>query len=152
MAIRRIVGSINADLKGRVFKISEQRLQHCDDDQFFNVRRIARDSKGAAPWYEHYSEGQDASWDFQYYYDSAGKLRFVFAIARSTNGTREQLRIFFDEAGKRIWKNDKLLKGTGCPGCFSGYPDSDKGLAFDPAKDFANAKGCEEIKQGSPSE
>jgi hypothetical protein len=67
-------------------------------------------------------------------------------MARSANGTREELHIYFDENGKRLWKTDKLLKGQGCPGCFSAYYDSDKALAFDPAKDFANDEGCKEIK------
>jgi hypothetical protein len=140
------VSPIDDGLKKHAFKTSQRSFKHCENDQFFTVRRIARDSKGAVRWYERYSEGQDASWDFQHYYDSAGRLRFVFAMARAANGTREQLRIYFDETGKRLWKNDKVLKGSGCPGCFSGYSDSDKGLAFDPAKEFANNEGCEQIK------
>ena len=145
-AIRQIVSSINAGLKRGMFKTSERRGEFCNSDQYFVLRRIARDSKGAVTWYEHYSEGQDASWDFHYYYDRAGRLRFVFALARSANGTREQLRIYFDEKGKRLWKTDKLLKGFGCPGCFHAYYDSDEGLAFDPAKEFASDEGCKEIK------
>lgn len=144
--IRELVTSTDAELKKRAYKISERRLQYCRDGELFTVRRIARDAKGAVPWYEHYSEGQDESWDFHYYYDGAGRLRFVLADARSANGTREQLRVYFDEAGKRLWKTEKLLKGTGCPGCFSGYYDSDEKLAFDPAKDFANEAGCKEAK------
>jgi hypothetical protein len=38
------------------------------------------------------------------------------------------------------------LKGTGCPGCFYAYYDSDERLAFDPAKDFANEAGRKEAK------
>ena len=147
MAIRGIVGPINAGLKGHAYKTSERQFKYCEN-AFLLVRRIARDSAGAVAWYENYFEGEDGSWDFQYYYDRAGRLRFVFAMARSTNGTREQLRIYFDDAGKRIWKNDKFLKGPGCPACFSAYYDSDKALKFEPAKDFANEEGCEEIKKG----
>jgi hypothetical protein len=146
IAIREIVSATNADLKKGTFKISGRVLKNCDSGQIITVRKIAHDSKGAVPWYENYGEGQDASWDFQYYYDHAGRLRFVFAIARSANGTREQLRVYFDETGKRLWKTDKLMKGSGCPGCFSAYADSDKALAFDPAKDYADVAGCEEIK------
>jgi len=148
IAIRGIVGPINAGLKSGAYKTSEREFNNCEG-QFFVIRRIARDSKGAVAWYEDYLEGEGATWDFQYYYDSAGRMRFVFAMARSTNGTREQLRIYFDEKGKRLWKNDKFLKGPGCPGCFSAYYDSDKALAFDPGKDFANDEGCEEIKAKS---
>ena len=144
-AIRRIVSSVKAGLKKGTFKTSERAFDYCDD-QHFTSRRIARDAKGNVAWYEDYSEGEDASWDFFYYYDHAGRLRFVFAVARAANGTREQLRIYLDETGKRVWKTDKLLKGMGCPGCFSAYSDSDAALAFDPAKAFAKDDGCKEIK------
>ncbi len=145
LAIRAIVAPINAALKSRTYKISERGFKNCEN-AFLVVKRFARNSNGAAAWYENYSEGEDASWDFQYYYDQSGHLRFVFAIARSPNGTREQLRIYFDENGKRLWKTDKLLKGEGCPGCFSAYTDSDKALVFNPTDDFANKEGCEEVK------
>lgn len=147
-AIRRIVKTTQSGLKRNIFKTSERKFESCQD-QFFTLRRIARDSKGVAAWYEDYSEGQDASWDFHYYYDRNGRLRFVFASARSANGTREQLRIYFDETGKRLWQTDKLLNGPGCPGCFSAYTDSDEALAFDPAKAFANDEGCKEMEPKS---
>lgn len=145
IAIRRIVSSVDAGLKKGSYKTSERKFESCQD-QFFTLRRIARDSKDAVAWYEQYFEYEDGSYDFHYYYDPAGRLRFVFAQAYAANGTREQLRIYFDEAGKRLWKTDKLLKGWGCPGCFSGYSDSDEALAFDPNKAFANDEGCKEIK------
>jgi len=143
-AIRRIVAATDAALKSHTFKTSERRFEYCDNAQL-TVTRTAHDSKGAVPWYENYSEGQDASWDFFYYYDSAARLRFVSATARSTNGTRELLHIYFDESGKRLWKTDKLLAGTGCPGCFSAYANSDEKLVFDPAKDLRSGDGCKEI-------
>jgi hypothetical protein len=142
--IRKIVATTDAGLKSHAFKTSERRFEYCDNAQL-TVTRTAHDSKGAVPWYENYSEGQDASWDFFYYYDSAARLRFVTATARSTNGTRERLRVYFDESGKRLWKTDKLLAGTGCPGCFSAYANSDEKFVFDPAKDLRSGDGCKEI-------
>jgi hypothetical protein len=142
--IRKIVAATDAALKIRSFKTSERRFEYCNNAQL-TVTRTAHDSKGAVPWYENYSEGQDASWDFHYYYDSAGHLRYVSATARSTNGTRELLRIYLDESGKRLWKTDKLLAGTGCPGCFSAYANTDEKLVFDPAKDIPTGEGCKEI-------
>ena len=144
-AIRNIVRSVNAGLRKRRYKTARREFESCPN-QYFTLRRIARDAKGVVAWYEEYFEYEDGSYDFHAYYDHAERLRFVLAVARAANGTREQLRIYFDETGKRLWKIDKLLKGWGCPGCFSSYSDSDEGLAFDPAKEFANDKGCEEIK------
>jgi len=144
IAINKIVAATDAALKSHALKTSERRFEYCNNAQL-TVTRTAHDSKGALPWYENYSEGQDASWDFHYYYDSAARLRYVSATARSANGTRELLRIYLDESGKRLWKTDKLLAGTGCPGCFSAYANSDEKLVFDPAKDIATGDGCKEI-------
>jgi hypothetical protein len=142
--IRKIVAATDAALKNKAFKTSERRFEYCGNAQL-TVTRTAHDSNGAVPWYENYSEGQDASWDFHYYYDGASHLRYVSATARSTNGTRELLHIYLDESGKRLWKTDKLLAGTGCPGCFSAYANTDEKLVFDPAKDIATGEGCNEI-------
>jgi hypothetical protein len=144
-AIRNIVRSVNAGLRKGTYKTARREFESCPN-QYFTLRRIARDAKGVVAWYEEYFEYEDGSYDFHAYYDHAGRLRFVLVFARAANGTREQLRIYFDETGKRLWKIDKLLKGWGCPGCFSSYTDSDEGLAFDPAKEFKNDTGCKEIK------
>jgi hypothetical protein len=146
LAIREVVSATNAGLKSGELKTSQRKLEYCDDGGLYTLRRIAHDAKGGVPWYANYGEGQDASWDFQYYYDRAGRLRFVYALARSTNGTREQMRVYFDEAGKRVWKADDMLKGPGCPGCFSGYSDTDKKFVYEPAKEFATLGNCQEIK------
>jgi len=143
-AVDRVVSSVNAGLKKGSFITSERRFESCGD-RYFTLRRIARDSKGVVRWYEDYSEGEDASFDFRHYYDRAGRLRFVLAVARAANGTREQHRIYFDETGRRIWEANKRLKGLGCPGCFPDpYPE--EGLAFDPSKSFVKDDGCKEIK------
>jgi hypothetical protein len=145
-AIRNVVRSVNAGLKRGSYKTARREFETCPN-QYFTLRRIARDTKGVVAWYEDYFQYEDGSYDFHYYYDHAGRLRFILASARAANGTREELRIYFDETGKRLWKIDKLLKGWGCPGCFSAYSDSDEGLAFDPNKAFADDRGCKEIKR-----
>jgi hypothetical protein len=146
IAIREIVSATNAKLKSGELKTATRELEYCSDGGLFTRRRIAHVAKGGVPWYANYGEGQDESSDFQYYYDGSGRLRFVYAIARSTNGTRERLRVYFDESGKRVWKIDDFLRGPGCPVCFSGYGDSDEKFKFDPAKEFVTLGNCEEIK------
>jgi hypothetical protein len=140
--IRQIVRAINRGLSKNSFKISRKEF---DCGEGGDVRRVARDSRGAVTWYEDYSEGQDSSSDFNYYYDSTGHLRFVIAFARAANGTREKLRLYFNESGKRIWQN-RILQGPGCPGCFSAYYDSDEAIAFNPKQAFSGDQGCKEIK------
>ena len=73
ISIKTIVAATDAALKSHAFKTSERRFEYCGNAQL-TVTRTAHDSKGGVPWYENYSEGQDASWDFHYYYDGAGRL------------------------------------------------------------------------------
>jgi uncharacterized repeat protein (TIGR03803 family) len=143
-SIRKIVGLVNAGLKKGLYKTSKREFESCGD-QYYTLRRLARDSKGNVVWYEQYFNYEDGSYDFHHYYDQKGHLRFVLGTARAANGTRHQLRIYFDERGKRIWETDALLKGPGCPGCFPRpYPDDQ--IAFDASKAYENAEGCVEQK------
>jgi hypothetical protein len=141
IAIRKIVNSANTKIRSGTFK-TEHRI--CEEG-WFSRFRIARDSKGNVRWYQHYQEGEDSSWDDNFYYDDAGHLRFVIMTSYAINGTREQHRAYFDESGGLIYHGRRLLKGTG----YFGPPVEDlKELAhMDPNKDFAEeAQGCKEVK------
>jgi hypothetical protein len=142
--IRKIVSSVDAGLKRGVYKTSKREFESCGD-QYYTLRRIAHDSRGTIVWYEQYFNYEDGSYDFDYYYDSKGQLRFVFATARHANGTRAQHRIYFDGSGKRIWETSRKLQGLGCPGCFENPYPKDQ-IAFDPTKAFENTEGCVEQK------
>lgn len=110
------------------------------------MRRIARDAKGVVRWYEDYGYGEsgDASGDDRYYYDHSGHLRFVLIIIDAVNGTRQQLRAYFDESGKLLKQTYRSVKG---PGYF--YPTNvEERVKLDPAREFASdaEEGCKEIK------
>jgi predicted SPOUT superfamily RNA methylase MTH1 len=141
IAIRRIVNSTNAEIKRGAFK-TEHRI--CEEGWFSRLR-IARDSKATVRWYQHYQEGEDSSWDNNYYYDDAGRLRFVLMTSYAANGTREQHRAYFDESGRLIYHGRRLLKGAGY---FGPQVEELKELVhMDPKTDFAEeAKGCKEVK------
>lgn len=140
--IQKIVGSVNAGLKVHTFKSAERKYE-CDEVPYFTLMRIARDSKGSVTWYEGYTEGEDSSWDDNYYYDNANRLRFVLMTCNAANGTREQHRLYFDENGKLIWRSRKLLKGPG----YFGPQNVDELVKMDPAKEFAESlgQGCKVI-------
>ncbi|MBX7153031.1 hypothetical protein K1X84_15495 [bacterium] len=55
----------------------------------------------------------DSALNFEYYYDSKGTLRFVFIEGGAVNGSRLEHRIYFSEAGKRIWESHEYLQGPG---------------------------------------
>lgn len=138
--IRRIVSATNSALKQKRYKVTERQFEYCQD-QYFTVHRLAKNSQGMVTFYGDYSEGEDSSWDYQYFYDSARRLRFVLVTVYAANGSREQHRAYFDEGGSVIWRSRKTLKG---PGYFA--PQNIEGLPKDdPEKEFA-AEGCKEIK------
>lgn len=143
-SIRRIVNSIDAGLRRHAFKSEQRKFESCGD-QYFTLRRIARDSKGSVVWYEDYGEGEDSAWDYHYYYDNDHRLRFALIVVNAANGSREQHRGYYDESGKLIWQNRKTLKG---PGYFR-PPDIDELAKRDPAREYANDQGCKEIKPRS---
>jgi predicted SPOUT superfamily RNA methylase MTH1 len=141
VAIRKLVNSANTEVRKGAFKM-EHRI--CEEGWFSRLR-IARDSKGIVRWYQHYQEGEDSSWDNNYYYDDAGRLRFVLMTSYAANGTREQHRAYFDESNRLIYHARRLLKG---PGYFGPPVEDLKELVqMDPRKDFAEAtQGCKEVK------
>ncbi len=144
VAIRKLVNSANTEVRRGAFK-TEHRI--CEEGWFSRLR-IARDSKGIVRWYQHYQEGEDSSWDDNYYYDDAGRLRFVLMTSYAANGTREQHRAYFDESSRLIYHYRRLLKG---PGYFGPPAEDLKQLVqMDPKKDFAEAtQGCKEVKSSA---
>ena len=144
VAIRKLVNSTSVKVKSGALK-TEHRI--CEDGWFSRLR-IARDSDGRVKWYQHYQEGEDSSWDDNYYYDDAGKLRFVVMTSYAANGTREQHRAYYDESGQLLYHGRRLLKG---PGYFGPPVEDLKGLVqMDPNKDFAEStQGCKEVKSSA---
>ena len=144
VAIRKMVDLTSIEVRNGAFK-TEHRI--CEEGWFSRLR-IARDSKGAVRWYQHYQEGEDSSWDNNYYYDDAGRLRFVLMTSYAINGTREQHRAYFDENGALIYHSRRVLKG---PGYFGPPVEDLKELVqMDPQKDFAEAtQGCKEVKSSA---
>lgn len=144
--IQKIVRSVNAGLKKNAYKISRREFEVCPYS-YFTVRRIGRDRNGAVAWYEHFFSYEDGSYDYHYYFDPQGRLRFVLAYANAANGTHEEKRSYFDQTGKQIWEFTKRKEGMGCPGCFEANSLSDAGRTFNPERAFVNDEGCKEMKR-----
>ena len=144
IAIRKMVNSATIEIRKGTLK-TEHRV--CEEGWFSRLR-IARGANGTVRWYQHYQEGEDSSWDDNYYYDDAGRLRFVLMTSYAINGTREQHRAYFDENGALIYHGRRLLKGTGYFG--PSVEDLQKLVQMDPKKDFAEeTQGCKEVKSSA---
>ncbi|MEA2205129.1 MAG: hypothetical protein QOE77_1905 [Blastocatellia bacterium] len=141
--IRKIVASINAGLKRHAFKVSQRKFEYCEPYED-TLRRIAIDDKGIARSYVKEGGSDDSALKWEHYYDSAGRLRFVFITGGAVNGSELEHRIYFDEAGKRIREEQKYVKGPGYT-----FPEKwpDEQLQSTEArKAFAAKSPCSEIR------
>jgi hypothetical protein len=96
--------------------------------------KILYTDKDKAPRKYYYEAGSDdSSLEYSFYYDTIGKLRFVYIGGGAVNGSVLEHRIYFDETGKRIWEAQKYTDGPGYT-FPTVWPDDD--LIFDPIKAF----------------
>ncbi len=76
---------------------------------------------------------EDSALRFNYYYDPAGKLRFVFITGGAVNGSKMEHRIYFNAEGTRIWEIQKYTSGPGYT-----FPKTwpEKDIVINPAEEF----------------
>jgi hypothetical protein len=110
--VRAIVESIQKETAKGVFKTSQQKFEYCDSYED-TLRKLTVDGQGVARRYETQGGSDDSSLTTEHYYDSSGRVRFVFISGGAVNGSVLEHRIYFDETGKRIWEEHKYLKGPG---------------------------------------
>jgi len=148
--VRAIVDSINAGIRKGAFKISQREFEYCESYED-TIRKMAVDSKGVVRRYENAGGSEDSALTWQHYYDQLGRLRFVFISGGAANGAQLEHRIYFDESGKRLWEEQKYVKG---PKYYwpEIWPEEKNDQAppiqkFEPAKAFAAKSQCEEKKR-----
>ncbi|MGB7921651.1 MAG: hypothetical protein WCF57_00265 [Pyrinomonadaceae bacterium] len=142
-AVRTVVETVEADVKKGIYKVSKRMFDYCEPYED-TVRVMAVDSEGRVGRYEKEAGSEDSSLAWKHYYDQSGHLRFVFITGGAVNGSTLEHRIYFDEAGKRIWEDQKYTKGPGYT-FPSVWPDDQLQMA-DPAKAFSAASPCPEIR------
>jgi len=76
----------------------------------------------------------DSVGDRVYYYDSSSILRFIFTSRNAINDTQLEFRMYFDELGRELYSEKRLLKGPGWPVDFPDKVDN-------PKKDYDNLCG-----------
>jgi hypothetical protein len=142
-AIRAVVKSVKAGLRGRAFKVSKREFTYCEPSGDFQetLREMAVDSTGRVRWYRREESSADRGLTKEHYYDEDGHLRFVFIRG---GAARLEHRIYFDESGKRVWEENQYRRAT-----VETYPEvwPAEGLQMsDPAEAFAAASPCREVK------
>jgi hypothetical protein len=143
-AIRAIVQSVKNGMSRKSFTVRKRAFEYCEP-YADTERMIATDSGGRTRFYQNAGGSEDSSLKWEHYYDEAGRLRFVFITGGAVNGSELEQRIYFDEAGKRIWEEQLYKKGPGYtfPQI---WPDDQLQIAEAAAK-FSSQSPCPETKQ-----
>jgi hypothetical protein len=145
-AIRAIVQSVKTGMSRKSFTVRKRVFEYCEPYEDTG-RMIATDSRGRTRFYQNAGGSDDSALKWEYYYDEAERLRFVFITGGAVNGSRLEHRIYFDEAGKRIWEEHIYKKGPGYT-----FPDvwpDDQLQIADAAVKFASKSICPETKQSA---
>ena len=143
-AIRAIVQSVKTGMSRKSLTTKKRVFEYCEPGED-TLRMIATDKRGRARFYQNEGGSEDSSLKREHYYDETGRLRFVFITGGAVNGSELEHRIYFDEAGKRIWEEQTYKKGPGYtfPAI---WPDDQLQIA-DAAGKFSLKSPCPEAKQ-----
>jgi len=145
--IRQVVESVDAGIRKSILKTSKRVFEYCEPYED-TLRKIAVDSSGVVRRYEKQGGSEDSSLTWEHYYDSAGRLRFVFISGGAANGARFEHRIYFDEGSQRIWESHKYTKGPEYS--FPEVWPDDQLQKADPANAFKADSKCPETKGRQP--
>ncbi len=145
-AVRVIVEAVKAELSKGALKVSKREFEYCEPYQD-TLRILAVDSQDRVRRYEKQAGSEDSSLKWEHYYDEAGHLRFVFISGGAVNGSELEHRIYFDETGKRIWEDQKYVKGPGYT--FPKVWPDDELQRTDPDKAFAAKSQCPETRSAT---
>jgi hypothetical protein len=107
-------------------------------------RELIVDNKKIPRYYFYAKESNAASIKWEFYYDTAGKLRFSYIEAEAMNGTYIQHRIFFNSEGQRLWENQDLVDGPGYDFPREHWPDAT--IVMTPLQHFLAKNSCDELK------
>jgi hypothetical protein len=143
-AIRAIVQSVKNGMSRKSLTVKQRVFEYCEP-YADTERMIATDARGHARFYKNAGGSDDSSLKWEHYYDEAGRLRFVFITGGAVNGTELEHRIYFDEAGKRIWEEQTYKKGPGYT--FPAVWPNEQLQVTDAAAKFSSKSPCTETKQ-----
>ena len=145
VAIRSIVASNEAAIASGALRRDAKRVcgedssgSGVDERPFASDRVVFRDSTGRIRKYVASEGTDDSAYTVEHHFDARGRLRFVFARAGAANDAVVEHRLYFDEAGRLLWK-DRQETGPG----YTFLDDFPEGhISRDAEKAWNDPSGC----------
>jgi len=138
--IRKIVEQIEVDIRRERLVLTARHF--CYAEPGWTDHEVARTNEGKILRYARVGGSDDSLVTQTSYYDSSGRLRFVYQKTGHVAVGKMEKRLYFDETGQLIWQ-------TASERSWDYVSEPEKaGLPFNPDKDFKEAKNGEEIPKG----
>ena len=140
--IEAIVQGVNSGMGSGAIATAKRVFEYCQPYGIVE-RVIAKDTSGRARMYEERGGSDNSDRRIKRYYDAAEKLRFVLITDVVRGGGQLVQKVYYDEAGKRLWVDNRV---TGAPenSILSNYPD-DVLVIVNPDRAFAAPSPCKEV-------
>jgi hypothetical protein len=140
--IEELVQGVNAGITEGKISTAQRGFEYCQPYGIVG-RYIARDASDRVRMYEERGGSDNSDRRIRRYYTEAGQLRFVAIHDKARGGGELEQKVYFDEAGKRLWVDNKVI-GAPEDNFPSNYPD-DVLVIEKPDKAFAAPSPCKEI-------
>jgi hypothetical protein len=140
--IGTIVQSVDNGVTSGSLSTAKRVFEYCQPYGIVE-RHITKDSSGRVRMYEERGGSDNSDRRIKRYYAEGGQLRFVLITDAVRGGGELVQRVYYDEAGKRVWVDNKI---TGAPenSIPSNYSDDVLAVA-NPGKAFAAPSPCKEV-------
>ncbi len=110
----RVLYTENQKLRNENKLKAEHKEYDCDTPGE-SERTVLRDEIGHIRVYLLRAGSEDSAYTAEHHYDSQGRLRFLFVTAGAVNESSLEMRLYFDDRGKFLWRDRKLVAGPGYP-------------------------------------
>jgi hypothetical protein len=141
--VRKLFKAIQADIKSKKIKC-QKTSPDSEERPYDRELELCADGSGVVRKYVRAGGSDDSALTQSYYYDTQGRLRFLFVTGGAVNGTEIQHRVYFDAGGKRIWELQKKVKGPGYTFPTT-WPATD--VIHDPKAAFAGKDGTKKSEK-----
>ena len=142
-AIVEVRGIYSAVMKDKTLTVKTKKfnMEYCEPGED-ESRAIYRDKNGVIRIYRFSGSFEDTTAQREIVYDEIGTIRFAFIKAGAANGTKIEHRVYFSDAGQKIWEIQEKIKGPGYP-----FPTKwpEKDLIQNPWQRFNYTDLCAEL-------